>query len=249
MPGFTGKQTKPGTCNMKIKICGIRNKRDMKACEEAGADLIGFINIERSKRMVEIEEIKNLTSSMKDKNNAVLVIEPHNTVDTQEKIKKSGLNNIQLHSLSPDEIRRLKENYKEKNLVRNTENQEKYSPITIIKAIGISEEINPEKKQEIEDFADVSDYLLFDSEIQGKTGGTGRQIPTKIAVEAAEIAKSHNKNIKLFLAGGMNVERIKNEGKTLAKIFNFFDVNSGVEDEPGVKNRDKINELLKIKSH
>ncbi|BDZ67677.1 hypothetical protein GCM10025860_11250 [Methanobacterium ferruginis] len=45
----------------------------------------------------------------------------------------------------------------------------------------------------------------------------------------------------------MDVERIKNDGKKLAKIFTFFDVNSGVECEPGVKNTDKINELMKIK--
>ncbi|WP_342766154.1 hypothetical protein [Methanobacterium petrolearium] len=34
----------------------------------------------------------------------------------------------------------------------------------------------------------------------------------------------------------------------MAKIFTFFDVNSGVEDEPGVKNSDKIQKLMKIKT-
>ena len=217
---------------MKIKICGIRNKRDLKTCEKAGADLIGFINIERSKRMVEIDQIKELNSSMKDKNRAVLVIEPSNMADANERIKKSSLNNIQLHSLSPDEIREIKNDT---------------SHLTIIRAIGISEIITPNKKQEIEDFADVCDYLLFDYELQGKTGGTGRQIPTDTAIEAALIAKSHNESIELFLAGGMNIERIKNEGNILAKIFTFFDVNSGVEDEPGVKNTVKIQKLMKIK--
>jgi phosphoribosylanthranilate isomerase len=169
---------------------------------------------------------------MKDKNRAVLVIEPSDMADADERIKKSGLNNIQLHSLSPDEISEIKNNN---------------SHLTIIRAIGISEVINPDKKKEIEDFADVCDYLLLDYEIQGKTGGTGKQIPTDTAIEAALFAKSHNENIELFLAGGMDVERIKNDGKKLAKIFTFFDVNSGVEYEPGVKNTDKINELMKIK--
>ncbi|NYB51104.1 MAG: phosphoribosylanthranilate isomerase [Methanobacteriaceae archaeon] len=217
---------------MKIKICGIRNKDDLKTCEGAGADLMGFINIERSKRMVEIEKIRNLTSSMKDKNKAVLVIEPSNMVDADERIKKSGLNNIQLHSLYPDEIKEMK----------NTNPH-----LTVTRAIGISEEIKPKKEQEIKDFVCVSDNILFDYEFQGKTGGTGRQIPTETALEAAEIARSYNKNVTLFLAGGMNVERIKNEGKKLATIFNYFDVNSGVEDAPGVKNRDKIRELMKLK--
>lgn len=218
---------------MKIKICGIRNKRDLEACEKAGADLIGFINIKRSKRLIEIDEIKKLTKSMKDQNKAVLVIEPSNMAEAEEKIKKSGLNNIQLHSLTPKEVREIKNN----------------NPyLTVIPAIGIFDVINPDKKQEIEDFADICDYLLLDYQVQGKTGGTGRQIPSDTALEAAHIAKYHNENVKLFLAGGMNFERIKNEGEILANVFTFFDVNSGVEDAPGIKNTDRINELMKIKS-
>ncbi len=233
---------------MKIKICGIREQRDLEVCENARADLIGFINIERSQRMVEIVKIKNLISSMKDKNKAVLVIEPLNMDDAKEKVIKSGIHTIQLHSLSSDEISSLKENLKISNHIKPGNRELSNNHLTIIRAVGLSEIIDSNKKREIQDFADVSDYLLFDYEIQGKTGGTGMQIPTETAIEAAEIAKSHNENVKLFLAGGMNVERIKNEGKKLANIFDFFDVNSGVEDEPGVKNTDKIKELMKIKA-
>jgi phosphoribosylanthranilate isomerase len=234
---------------MMIKICGIGNKRDLKVCEETGADLIGFINIERSKRMVEIEKIKSLTSFMNDKKKAVLVIEPFNIIEAQKKIKKSKINNIQLHSLSSDEILSLKEKYQKTNRgLESTENLAN-SHLTIMRAIGISELIDSDKKKEIQDFADVCDCILFDYELHGKTGGTGKQIPTETAIEAASIAKSHNKNIKLFLAGGMNIDRIKNEGKKLASVYTFFDVNSGVEDKPGVKNTDKINELMKIVAH
>jgi len=43
----------------------------------------------------------------------------------------------------------------------------------------------------------------------------------------------------------MNTERMKNEGKMLKKIFDYVDVNSGVEDLPGVKNELKISEFMK----
>jgi len=229
---------------MKIKICGIRSKEDLKVCEEEGADLIGFINIERSTRMVKIGEIKNLISFMKDKTKAVLVIEPINMADAEEKIIKSGITNIQLHSLSPEEISQLKEKYQK----TGNEDETQQSPgLIITRAVGIAGVIDGNKKREIEYFADVCDFLLFDTEIQGKTGGTGRQIPIETAIKAAKIAKTRNKNIKLTLAGGMNIFRIKNEGKTLEKFFNIFDINSGVEDKPGVKNNSKITELMKIK--
>jgi len=231
---------------MRIKICGITSKEDLEVCEEKGADLIGFINIERSKRMVEIEEIKTLLSFMKDRTKAVIVIEPLNMANAEEKIRKSGISNIQLHSLSPEEINELKEKYYGKN----AENKTQISPnLTITRAVGISKVIDRDKRREIENFADICDFLLFDYEIQGKTGGTGKQIPAKTAIKAAKIAKNRNKNVKLTLAGGMNTARIKNEGKQLEKVFDAFDINSGVEIKPGVKNIDKISELMEIKQN
>ncbi|MDD3753507.1 MAG: phosphoribosylanthranilate isomerase [Methanobacterium sp.] len=231
---------------MRIKICGITSKKDLEVCEEKGADLIGFINIERSKRMVEIEEIKTLLSFMKDRTKAVIVIEPFNMANAEEKIRKSGITNIQLHSLSPEEINELKEKYYGKN----AENKTQISPnLTITRAVGISKVIDRDKRREIENFADICDFLLFDYEIQGKTGGTGKQIPAKTAIKAAKIAKNRNKNVKLTLAGGMNTARIKNEGKQLEKVFDAFDINSGVEIKPGVKNIDKISELMEIKQN
>ena len=155
---------------MKIKICGIKEQRDLEVCENARADLIGFINIKRSKRMIEIEKIKNLISSMKDKNKAVLVIEPLNVADAEEKIIKSGIRNIQLHSLSSDEISSLKENFK-KSIHNKPGNREMpNNNLTIIRAVGLSEIIDSDKKTEIQDFADVCDYLTFDYEIQEKRG-------------------------------------------------------------------------------
>ena len=182
---------------MKVKICGIRRKKDLKSCEKYGTDFIGFINIKRSKRLVEIEEINELVSSMNHKDKSVLVIEPLNIEDAEVKISRSEIGIIQLHCLSPNEIRQIK---------RNNE-------VKIIRALGISEEINMKKIIEIENFARASDYLLFDYELNGKTGGTGKQIPIKTSVKAAKIAKNANSEIKLFLAGGMNADRIKKEAK------------------------------------
>jgi phosphoribosylanthranilate isomerase len=239
---------------MKIKICGIRRKEDLSTCLKAGADLIGFINIKRSKRMVKIEEIIDLTSFIDDKKKAVLVIEPKNMADAKERIDKTGLNNIQLHSLTACEINRLKKDYQlnratdaDQQVGKTHPTKDNNGDLTVTRALGLSEVMYPEKIKEIQDFASVCDYILFDYEVKGKTGGTGRCIPTKTAIEAAKIAKNSNPDLELFLAGGMDEKRIKEELETLEKFFDFVDVNSGVEDEPGVKNSTKIMELMKIK--
>lgn len=210
---------------MKFKICGITRPEDVKTCEKFDPAFIGFINVERSKRFLDIEKIKNLKSKMKNEYKAVLVIEPETVEEVTEKVETSGIKTIQLHSLSSKDVAKIKD-------------------INVIKVIGIPEKIDALQKEEIEKFAKICNYLLFDSVVSGKSGGTGKQIPLEVAVEAAKIAKKSNKNIKLFLAGGINTERIKNEGALIKDVFNYVDVNSGVEDSPGIKNEDKISEFV-----
>lgn len=210
---------------MEFKICGITQPEDVRTCENEGSAFIGFINIKRSKRFLDIEKIRELVDSLENKENAVLVIEPDTVEEAIGSVEKSGVKNVQLHSLLAEDMDKLKE-------------------INVIKAIGIPEKIDESKKEEIESFAKVCKYLIFDSMIRGKSGGTGKQIPLEVAAEAAKIAKKGNENIKLFLAGGINAQRIKNEGNLIKENFDYVDVNSGVEDSPGIKNRDKIVEFV-----
>ncbi len=236
---------------MKIKICGITRFEDVSKCEESGANLIGFINIKRSKRFVTLQEIKNLVSGMKDKNRAVLALEPDNPEEVIMKMKKTGIRIVQLHSLSNNEIKYLKwiEGFQRTLLERN---------ITVIRAIGISNEslemkddelkFSISKIKEIENFAKICDALLLDYQVKGKSGGTGLQIPTDMVLKAVKIAKNANHDIKIFLAGGINSERIKKDKGLLENVLDYFDVNSGVEDRPGIKNPELVDELMEIKA-
>ncbi|MGB9937269.1 MAG: phosphoribosylanthranilate isomerase [Methanobacterium sp.] len=211
---------------MDVKICGITRNEDLKTCEKYDLRFIGFINIKRSKRFLDIETVKRLVKKMENPENAVLILEPQNASEVIKKAGKSGIKNVQIHSLSADEIAEIK-------------------GINIIRAIGIPERISKSKVEEIEEFAEICEYILFDSVVSGKSGGTGKQISLETAIKAAEIAKIRNPDIKLVLAGGMNKERITKEGKMIKKIFNYIDVNSGVEDSPGIKNELKISEFMK----
>jgi phosphoribosylanthranilate isomerase len=234
---------------MKIKVCGITRSEDLIRCEESGAELMGFINIKRSKRNLSLTEIKNLTSGMKNKRKAVLVLEPSNIEEVVMKMKKTGIRNVQLHSLTPNQIKYLRwiENYQ-----RNPFEQH----LKLFRALGVSEDsteikdgepvLKPEKVREIEEFALCCDALILDYQIKGKSGGTGKQIPLKIALEAVKTAKNVDKNVEIFLAGGINTEIIRNRKEILEKVFDYVDVNSGVEDAPGIKNSQQLEELLEL---
>ena len=219
---------------MKVKICGITRAEDVIVCEENNADLIGFINVKRSPRFLELNKINELSSRFKIKDKSVLVIEPDNLKEAELILEKTDINIVQFHSLTSDEINSLKE--------LKSVNKE----LKIIKAVGITKRISKLKKIEIVDLAMVCDSLLFDYEDNGKIGGTGKQIPLKLVSEAAIIARSVNDNIELFLAGGLNLKQLENEGNYIAEIFDFIDVNSGVEDEPGFKNEEKIRSIVQF---
>jgi phosphoribosylanthranilate isomerase len=237
---------------MKVKICGITRSQDVSKCEESGANLIGFINIKRSKRYVKLEAIKGLVSRLENKERAVLVLEPDNPEEVVMKMKKTGIRTVQLHSLNSNEIRYLKwiENFHRTPVETN---------IKIIRAVGLSEssveysttgqlKLSNEKKMEIEDFAKTCDALIFDYNMNGKSGGTGKQIPLNIALEAVKIAKIANNNLEIFLAGGIDSEKIRDNKDTLEGVIDYFDVNSGVEDSPGIKNPERVEEILNIKA-
>lgn len=209
---------------MKVKICGITRVQDVKTCEAQGADLIGFINIKRSKRFLDVHQIQNLTASMQDKSRAVLVTETEDLVEVESAMETTGIQVVQFHSKSAVELKQFKKNNRQ---------------VKVIRAVGIPESMGQEKVEEIEGYADVCDYLLFDYEVAGKSGGTGKQIPLDLALKAADAA-CKNQQVELFLAGGMNSHRMRSEGKILKKVFDYVDVNSGVEDQPGEKDEDKV---------
>ncbi|MGB7968803.1 MAG: phosphoribosylanthranilate isomerase [Methanobacterium sp.] len=234
---------------MKVKICGITRSQDVSKCEGSGANLIGFINIKRSKRYVKLEEIIKLVSELKAKKRAVLVLEPKNPEEVVMKMKKTGIRNVQLHSLTSSQIKYLKwiENFHRTPVEPN---------MKIIRAVGISEdsiksyenkiEFSQEKVLEIEDFAKTCDAILFDYQVKGRSGGTGKQIPINMALEAIKIAKDANYNLEIFLAGGINSERIQDKRTVLERVIDYVDVNSGVEDAPGIKNSERVEELMNI---
>lgn len=235
--------------NLMVKICGITQETDLKFAESQGSDYMGFINVKRSPRFQTIDQIRGLVGLLNDKKKAVLVLEPENASEAWNKIIKSGIINIQLHSLDLNELNNLKSKINDFNAKGyNSEYGGAYSKlnskINIIRAIGLSDKIDDSKKREIQSFSKICDGLLFDYQIKGISGGTGKKIPLDLVIKASEIARGSNKDIKAFLAGGMDIGRMKSEGKIINEYFDVIDFNSSLEDSPGIKSKDKIKDLM-----
>ncbi|MBK2095670.1 bifunctional indole-3-glycerol-phosphate synthase TrpC/phosphoribosylanthranilate isomerase TrpF [Francisella philomiragia] len=81
-------------------------------------------------------------------------------------------------------------------------------------------------------FANV-DYHLLDAQVDGKSGGTGKAFDWSLIKD--------RKNI--ILAGGLNP---KNIAKAIELRCSAYDINSGVESEPGQKDQQKLNEVFEV---
>ena len=103
----------------------------------------------------------------------------------------------------------------------------------IICAINVAPEM---KIEQLDACAAAADALLLDGFKAGSHGGTGRTVDWHFAKQAAQ-------RHRIFLAGGLSPANIIEALKIAAPFA--VDINSGVEDAPGIKNHNKIKQLFK----
>ncbi len=108
--------------------------------------------------------------------------------------------------------------------------------VPVIKAIGVSEDSDLKSlESEIEPFLPFVKYILLDTKIAGRSGGTGQVFDWTIA---KELAKSY----PIILAGGLNPDNIKDAIELVSPLG--VDVSSGLEERPGKKDLEKIEGLF-----
>ena len=203
---------------IEVKICGINDEENLKACIKFGADYIGFVFWNNSKRNIKINDANYLSSKFSKKTKFVgLFVDPEDKF-LERVVKNVKLDYLQLHG--GESIQRVKEIKKNFNY-------------RIIKAIGIST-----KKDlfQLNEYQSVCDILLLDNKASNSLipGGSGKSFDWSIL-------KNFNIKTPWMLAGGLKPENINNAiNITKAKKV---DVSSGVE-ENGLKSFKKIKSFL-----
>lgn len=211
--------------NLKIKVCGLTQLQQIQELISLKVDYFGFIFYEKSPRFVlnhlNLNEIAKIPHFGKV---GVFVNETvENIIETVEKAK---LNFVQLHGdEKQDFIERLRQRLKDN--------------VKIIKVIRVGNEIKKvfDSAQTDNYMLSTIDYFLFDTDSKA-FGGTGKTFDWNILNEF-EIAKPY------FLSGGISLENI-HERSTIKQQPMALDINSKFEIESGVKDIEKIKELLNI---
>ncbi len=196
----------------KVKICGLTTLEDARFVSGALADYLGFIFYPDSPRYVDPAKAGAIINWLEGPGKVgVFVNQPLDDVNSIS--RQTGVDYVQLHgNESPDYCALVDK--------------------PIIKAFHIEKDTDREKLQnDIEPYLDHIEYLLFDTKINGKWGGTGETFNWDILTEI-----SNDK--PFFLSGGINPENVEEAIQTVAPYA--IDLSSGLEESPGLKDFDKI---------
>lgn len=199
-----------------VKICGITNLSDAETAIEAGASALGFI-FARSRRQVAPEKVRGITQLLPGEIEKVGVFMDLEAEEVRKIADFCGLTGVQFHGGESPEYCRAFKDY------------------TVIKAFRVN---GSKGWQNIAPYIEQGavNRILLDTFVEGMPGGTGKTFTWKLA------AARDWSGVPLIIAGGITPANVL-QALEEARPFGI-DVGSGVEKEPGLKDRAKILELF-----
>jgi phosphoribosylanthranilate isomerase len=190
----------------QIKICGITNARDAKACAELGAHLIGLNFYPQSPRYIEPKVARQIVEALPNNTSAVGVFVEGDADEIRKTANMAGVRCVQLHgNFSPEIARELAREFR------------------VIQVFSTHARFRPKDASLFPD----SD-ILIDAHHPNLRGGTGQTCDWSAARETLPFARF------LILSGGLNPHNVGRAIEAVAP--HAVDVCSGVESAPGMKN-------------
>ncbi|MEM0938730.1 MAG: phosphoribosylanthranilate isomerase [Bacteroidota bacterium] len=199
---------------LKLKVCGMRNAKNIEGLMDLKPDFMGFIFYPESPRYAQ-DLNEELMAKVPSSINGVGVFvneEIHKILALSDKY---NLTYAQLHG---DETLSYAMELKTKG-------------IKIIKVFRIKDSIPSAALR----YVNIADYLLFDTYTTGY-GGSGRHFDWNIL-------KNYDIKVPFLLSGGVQIEDINEIKSMKLPMLAGLDVNSKFELEPGLKNLELVKEL------
>jgi phosphoribosylanthranilate isomerase len=199
----------------KLKICGMKDMENILEVSAAAPDYMGFIFYKASPRYV--GDDFEIPQGVDSRIKRVGVFVNESTEVIIQLVKKHQLDTVQLHGEEPpSQCQTLKA-----------------LGVEVIKVFSIDSQFD---FSSLIPYETVVDYFLFDT--RGKLRG-GNGIPFDW-----RMIDGYKGHVPFFLSGGIDSENVTEVKKLKHKQLFAIDVNSGIEDRPGIKNKEKLNVLL-----
>ena len=203
-----------------VKICGITSEKDVKAAQQLGANFIGFVLVQKSKRFVDLKKLESLSMMISKSSRSVALLADPSDDFLERLLMTCKVDYIQLHGEeSPERVDEIAS----------------LTKTPLIKAIGVEKESD---LLNIRNYENSVDYMLLDSKAKenGRLKG-GRGISFNW-----NIIRGFNFNKPWFLAGGLNANNVIDAMRTTGA--KMLDVSTGVETKPGKKSFEKMRKFI-----
>ncbi len=204
----------------RIKMCGTTRVEDALAAVNLGIDALGFIFVDKSPRFIAPAAAASIIERLPSFVGRVGVFVDSPLDRIKSIVGRCGLTQVQLHGDEPEELCSQLKSWNRSLSVCKALRVGDGSP-----AVGIAS------------YFDVIDSILLDTYIKGLAGGTGDHFDWRLIDDL-------HLGLPLILAGGLSPDNILEALATVAPYA--VDVNSGVEDAPGMKNHQKLKELVML---
>lgn len=202
---------------MEIKVCGITNAHDINALKSMKINRLGFIFYDKSPRNISDLPLEKYLKDFPSRIKKVGVFVNSEASFIKKQIDRLSLDAIQLHgNESPEFCSSFKKG------------------IEVIKAFSIKDE---NSLIDCNTYLDSCDYFLFDT-YTPNYGGSGLNFDWSLL---------HNYKLSkpFFLSGGIDLSSLDGIKRINNPFLCGIDVNSKFEIKPGIKDINKINELIK----
>lgn len=205
---------------IRIKMCGVTRLADAMVGVEAGVDALGFIFYKKSPRNIDPEDARLIIEQLPPFVDVVGVFVDKKRSEVEEIVQYCRLGYAQLHgNESPKYCERLA----------------RYAaPCQVIKALRVGGDLGNE---DIEIYREDVKGFLLDTYRKGQAGGTGESFDWSLVREL-------NFEKPIILAGGLDCDNVVRAIEA-TKPYGV-DVNSGVEQAPGIKEHQKIRKFVDL---
>lgn len=202
----------------RVKICGLTRREDAVAAARAGAWALGAIFAAESQRQVSVAAAAELFRDLPVGVMRVGVFINASGAEIATAASACGLTAVQLHGEeTPDYCREIKAR----------------TGLAVIKALRVS---GPASLAGVVQFD--TDYILLDTYLPGKRGGTGESFDWSLAAGLSDEFRS----TRLILSGGLGPENIATAESTVEPFA--LDISSGIESSPGIKEQASLERLF-----
>jgi indole-3-glycerol phosphate synthase/phosphoribosylanthranilate isomerase len=194
----------------RVKVCGVTREEDMEAARYAGASMVGLIFVSGSPREITPRTSGLLTLRGHELSVPMVGVFRNDPIDRVVFLAdRFGLSAVQLHGdEDSDYVAALRG--------RLSEDCEIWTTV----AVADGAPIGPS----------LGDRPLFDTQIDGQTGGTGKSFDWSRIAGRPDLDRA-------VVAGGLGPDNIAAAARLGAWAL---DVNSSVEDAPGLKSPEKL---------